>query len=432
MKERIMKKIFSAANMMKAWLVAVLLFVLSLPVFAARPNLAYPLIVDKFYAVNSQHPFWFTANPFSGMIRERFLAALDSVSLRGLDKERYHYSDIKSRMKSLDSSDVMDVDRLFTDGLVAYTKDINMGGDVVEALANDEVSAKHAAADDSFIIQKLYSVNTVPAVDVYLASIERHEPVVMLLEDKLRNSLQGKGAKADQLRTTLNYYRWISHFGLNKYIIVNIPAARLRYYEDGVVKLEMKVVVGKPETKTPRFSTYCKEVVLYPYWNVPKSIATKELLPKFKNDPGALETMNMQIVDARGRVLSGVNLSNYDRYDFPYTFRQYTGCDNALGVIKFNLTDPFDVYLHDTNNKLAFKKDARFLSHGCIRVEKPLDLANILLNNEVDEGLIKACVHGQEPIYKKVPGAVPVFVLYMTTDVVDSSLKHYKDIYNLM
>lgn len=427
-----MKKIFSLANMMKAWLVAVLLFMLCLPVFAAKRDLAYPITVDKFYVLNDQHPFWFTANPFSEMIRERFLAALDSSSLRGLDKERYHYSDIKSKMAKVDSSDIMRIDRLFTDGLVAYTKDVYQGGNVVERLANDEVSAKHAAADDSFVIQKLYAVNTVPAVDVYLASIERHEPVVLMLEDKYLRAMATKSPKVDQLRATLNYYRWIKHFNFDNYIIVNIPAAKLRYYEGDEVKLEMKVVVGKTETKTPRFSSYCKEVVLYPYWNVPSSITAKELLPKFKKDPGAFESMNMQVVDKRGRVVNGVDFSNYDRYDFPYIFRQYTGCDNALGVIKFNLTDPFDVYLHDTNNKLAFKKDARFLSHGCIRVEKPLELANILLNNEVDEGLIKACVHGQEPIYKKVRKPVPVFVLYMTADVASDSVHYYKDIYNLM
>jgi murein L,D-transpeptidase YcbB/YkuD len=88
--------------------------------------------------------------------------------------------------------------------------------------------------------------------------------------------------------------------------------------------------------------------------------------------------------------------------------------------------------MHDTNNKTAFKKESRFLSHGCIRLEKPIDLANELLPNDVDAGFLKACVHGQSPISKRVPEAVPVFVLYMTADVVHGGVKYYKDVYNLM
>jgi hypothetical protein len=417
-----------------ACLLTVLVLLMSSPLYAWKHGINSPKQVDRFYALNNQQPFWFTPNPFSAMIRARFMEVLDSVGQRALDKERYHYSDLKAvHIEGADSSaKLAEADRMFTDALLTYGRDLYQGGNITGVLSNDEVTGKYGGTDDDFLAQKLLSVTTVPAVDNYLTAIEFKHPDVTILENALLAN--PKGAKADQLRTTLNLYRWMKHYKFDKYIVVNIPAATLRLYEGDEMKLEMKVVVGKPETKTPRFSSFCKEVILYPYWNVPPSITSKELLPKFKKNPEAFETMNMQIVDKRGHVVDrgSVNLERYSGGDFPYTFRQYTGCDNALGVIKFNLTDPFDVYLHDTNNKLAFKKDARFLSHGCIRVEKPIDLANALLSNEVDEGLIRACVKGQEPITKRVAKPVPVFVLYMTADVHDGKIKYYKDIYGIL
>jgi len=126
-----------------------------------------------------------------------------------------------------------------------------------------------------------------------------------------------------------------------------------------------------------------------------------------------------------------IDWSKYDANNFPYHFRQCTGCSNSLGVIKFNLTDPFDVYLHDTNFKIAFLKDTRFLSHGCIRVEKPIELGNYLLNNKLDSNFLRACYKDQAPIPINLEKRVPVFVVYMATGIKEDSVIFYKDIYHL-
>ena len=159
-----------------------------------------------------------------------------------------------------------------------------------------------------------------------------------------------------QLITSLQFYRWMHHFKFDKWIVVNIASATLRYYEVDSIKLRMKVVVGKPSTKTPRIAAYCNQVILYPYWNVPASIALNELLPEFKRDPGDVDALNMQVLDLKGNIIDHhkLNWKNYSRNYFPFRIRQSTGCDNSLGVMKFNLTSPFSVYLHDTNNKVAF------------------------------------------------------------------------------
>jgi murein L,D-transpeptidase YcbB/YkuD len=249
----------------------------------------------------------------------------------------------------------------------------------------------------------------------------------------LRGQLQSANARyVKQLNTSLNFYRWIHHFNFEKFIVVNIPAAQMRYYEQDNLRLEMKAVVGKPKTRTPRFTTYCYQVVLYPYWNVPNSIAVNELIPKFRKKPSAIDAMDIKVVDSKGQVINhyDIDWASVDAATFPYKFRQATGCDNSLGVIKFDLTDDFNVYMHDTNYKAAFESMSRYLSHGCIRLEKPIDLANILLNNKLDEDFVKACIRNQKPVYNKIK-PVPVFVIYNTAVAKGDSVSYLKDIYGL-
>ena len=234
---------------------------------------------------------------------------------------------------------------------------------------------------------------------------------------------------------SLNYFRWIHHFRFDKSIVINIASATLRYYEDDSVKLKMKVVVGKPATKSPRFAAYCNQLILYPYWNVPSSIALNELLPKFKRNPSVIDAMNMQVIDGNGKVVDHykMNWHRYNKNYFPYRFRQSTGCDNSLGVIKFNITSPFSVYMHDTNNKTAFLSGYRFYSHGCIRLEQPIELGNLLLNNRLDTTFLQSCYKEQLPVPIDLLKPIPVFVIYSMaeTDSIDR-VKYYKDVYGLL
>ena len=113
--------------------------------------------------------------------------------------------------------------------------------------------------------------------------------------------------------------------------------------------------------------------------------------------------------------------------------RQSTGCDNALGVIKFNLTSPFDVYMHDTNLKSAFQSSYRYYSHGCIRLEKPIELGNFLLHGRLDPLFLQSCLKDQKPVTVKPDKPVPVFVVYgMAGFDAMNNVIYYKDIYRLM
>jgi L,D-transpeptidase YcbB len=395
-------------------------------------NLLHPDLVKQFYRQYPQGAFWFTSPAMQSGIKTDFLKVLDNAIYLGLDKNKYHYSVIVEGLYPQDSAGIMKQDILFTDALIAYSKDVYQGADISRWISNDEVSGKFMAEDDAFLLKEIFNYRANGLQAMY-ASFEPKEPEYQLLKIELKNQLANNNRLAvNQLVACLNLYRWIHHFHFEKFVVVNIPAATLRYFEKDEMKLQMKVVVGKPSTKSPRFSTWCYEVVLYPYWNVPRSIALNEILPHVKKNPAYLETMNMQVLDKNGRVVrAGIDWSKYTRNNLPYGFRQCTGCENALGVIKFNLTDPFSVYLHDTNFKPAFLKNTRFLSHGCIRVEKPIELGNYLLNNKLDSNFLKACIKGHDPISVTLKNRVPVFVVYMPAEVAGDTVKLYKDIYRL-
>ena len=142
----------------------------------------------------------------------------------------------------------------------------------------------------------------------------------------------------------------------------------------------------------------------------------------------------MQVVDGAGKVLNHYELdwASYHAGNFPYMVRQSTGCDNALGVIKFNIVTPYGVYLHDTNNKTAFLSASRFFSHGCMRIEEPLELGNRLLAGSLDTRFLQSCFKEQIPKFIKLEKPVPVFAVYMRAVAdITGKIRYYKDVYKL-
>jgi hypothetical protein len=242
------------------------------------------------------------------------------------------------------------------------------------------------------------------------------------------------GLTLDQVYETLNIYRWINRFSSSKHIVVNIPSARLRVMDSlGTTLLDSRVVVGKPSTKTPAFAALIPGLVLYPYWNVPPSITVNELLPKIRRNPtSVLEAMNLQIIDGKGKIVNPSSV-DWSQKAFPYRLRQSTGCDNALGLMKFEVSSPYAIYLHDTNNRSVFGRENRFLSHGCIRVEKPVELANVLLGfTRFEPSYMETCPIDAKPQFLSLPRPVPVLMVYSLLDFDEVGvLQVFNDIYRL-
>lgn len=239
-----------------------------------------------------------------------------------------------------------------------------------------------------------------------------------------------------ELKTALNTLRWLHDLKRNESVLViNLPSAYLMLYDKGKVIMDSRIIVGKGSTPTPVLASRIKEVILYPYWNVPHSIATRELLPSIKRNIGYLAAHNYQILNKEGRILNpySINWKALSPAYFPYVIRQSTGCDNALGIIKFNFYNPFTVYLHDTPSKGLFSLNKRYFSHGCMRLENYRDLAHYLLGSNriaFDTLTVKGCLLQQAPKTVPVEQALPVVVLYQTAWYDKAgTVRFYEDVY---
>ena len=243
--------------------------------------------------------------------------------------------------------------------------------------------------------------------------------------------------RIEELKFTLNSWRWLQNARQNQHIIlVNIPSATLFVFENGDLRLESKIIVGKKSTPTPLLCSRVIEVILYPYWVVPNKIATQELLPVIKHNIGYLAANNYQVLNRQGKIIDPYTISwnNLSSSKFPYIIRQSTGCDNSLGLVKLNFYNPFGVYLHDTPGKNLFTRNKRYFSHGCMRVQKAIELAHLILKGNtiaIDTLEEKGCLLHQSPVVVPANDTMAVFVLYNTAWITAGmNISFHEDIYD--
>ena len=215
-----------------------------------------------------------------------------------------------------------------------------------------------------------------------------------------------------QIAANMERWRWLPRSFGARYIFVNVPAFKLEAYDSGQKVLEMKVIVGQEyeDKATPVFADSMETVVFRPYWNVPPTIAAKEIFPK---GPGYLERENMETYRENG----GTRV------------RQRPGPKNALGYVKFLFPNDFNIYLHDTPNHELFDKDVRAFSHGCIRLEKPAEMAQWVLGWPADQ-VDQAMKNGPDNRSVKIPRKIPVYIVYFTTYLNNGQLYFGNDLYH--
>lgn len=223
---------------------------------------------------------------------------------------------------------------------------------------------------------------------------------------------------SDRIKTimvNMERCRWIST-DLTKskeFIVVNIPSYRLTYFKEGKVALVSNVVVGTALNETVIFSGMMSYIVFSPYWNVPKSIRDKEILPAIKKNKNYLAKHNMEW---KGSMI-----------------RQKPGPNNSLGLVKFLFPNSNNIYLHDTPAKNLFSQEKRAFSHGCIRVAKPKELANLILQDDPNwtSEKIEAAMEGKKEKWYTLKNKIPVYIGYFTAWVDDDGLVNFhKDIYD--
>lgn len=236
-----------------------------------------------------------------------------------------------------------------------------------------------------------------------------------------------------QLKMNMERWRWLPHLTEETYLLVNIADFSLSVRKNEKEVLSKKIIAGKPDLETPEFYARMQYVDINPTWDVPKYIAVKEILPILKKNPAYLDKNHMKVF-YKGLQLNpyGINWNTVSEKDFPYDIKQVPGSWNALDQIAFMFPNPFNVYLHGTPYKNLFREEVRSFSHGCMRVEKPLDLATLLLNYDplwTQENI-------EQYIAKKKEKIVPlkikplVYVTYLTAWVDEKgTLQFRNDIY---
>jgi murein L,D-transpeptidase YcbB/YkuD len=259
-----------------------------------------------------------------------------------------------------------------------------------------------------------------PLSDAVLAFQERHglEPDGVAGPATLRALAEPASAHVHRIELNLERWRELPEDlagGGDRYILVNIAGFQLDAVEDGRTALEMKVIVGKPYTRTPIFTGLMTRVVLNPSWYVPSSITVKEIAPRLRRDPGYLQRESFEVLPTR---------------DGRLALRQRPGPNNALGRIKFLFPNRYNVYLHDTPARSLFSRTVRTFSHGCIRIEKPQELAEWVLGPEwTPEDIQEALAAGRERAVE-VARPIPVHIVYWTAWVDDEGvLQMRNDVY---
>ena len=284
-----------------------------------------------------------------------------------------------------------------------------------------------------------WAENASPVFDQNLA--------IALRKFQLRHGLEAKGLLGKQTIVALNIspierqrqimlnmerWRWMPDNLGDEHFLINIAGFELQHWQSNTIIDRMDVVVGAVATQTPEFSGAMQYIELNPYWTVPYTIATKEMLPKLQANP--LAYAGDFEVFAGGRLVdwASINWASYGGpgSSFPFTFRQLPGPKNALGKVKFMLPNKFNIYLHDTPAKDKFANSTRAFSHGCIRLSDPTRLAYSLLERAgMDHGAVDAVWAGGQNTRVNLPTTIPVHLIYATAFSSENGIEFRTDVY---
>jgi murein L,D-transpeptidase YcbB/YkuD len=237
-----------------------------------------------------------------------------------------------------------------------------------------------------------------------------------------------------QIILNMERWRWLPVSFESDYLLVNIPEFKLYVFEKGKSKISMNVIVGKALNSTPVFSDKMEYIVLSPYWNVPFSIIKEDLAPKLASNSSYLDRLDMEIITAGGERVnpSSINWNSLSEENWNYTLRRRPGPKNDLGDVKFIFPNSNDIYLHDTPHDELFSQSKRGFSHGCVRVEKPIDLAVYLLRNlgTWDREKILNTIAERKEKQIKLKATLPVYLVYFTAFTDEDGRVHFReDIY---
>jgi L,D-transpeptidase YcbB len=328
---------------------------------------------------------------------------------------------------------------------VALTKTIRPGDDspvlpdiVADLkLASPAVGEKYAAALDQAGTK--YTGDVVDAVRAFQkekgikADGRIRQSTIAALTGGEKESSRGQRGSADKIQKieiALEELRWLPREFPKSYIFLNEPAFEVTYFNDGTPQLSMRAVVGKPTAQTYFFVDHVKDVEYNPYWNVPRSIVINEMLPHLYRDPGYLDSKGYEVANQKGRQIASnsVNWAAVASDKSSVEVRQPPGDRNALGKLKIEFPNKHAIYLHDTPEKSFFGRDMRALSHGCVRLQHPREMAAAVLGTTVEHVDKRIASHKTDK--ELVKRDLPIYLVYFTAwPDQNGNVKYYNDVY---
>jgi murein L,D-transpeptidase YcbB/YkuD len=239
--------------------------------------------------------------------------------------------------------------------------------------------------------------------------------------------------RVNQLRASLERLRWVNQEAADTLVAVNIAGFKAFFFQGGELKWSTRAMVGKTYRRTPVFRGDIQYLEFNPTWTIPPGILRNDTLPAIKRDPNYLASKNIRVIDRNGKFVDPATV-NWNQYTkgVPYTLRQDPGPKNSLGTVKFIFPNEHFVFLHDTPHRELFDRPERAFSSGCIRVEDPLSLAELLLDDDAyQRSDLEAIVASRETQRISPKNRIPVVILYLTASIdTDGNILFYKDVYD--
>jgi murein L,D-transpeptidase YcbB/YkuD len=458
-------------------------------------------LLDSIYKTRNYEPF-LLQNFLENHSLDSLVKNLKKSVNHGLNPEFYKVAEIETVLARFNNHRIQrlvpayislaDIELLSLNSIITYSKDLEFGRLNPNQIFQSQFNIKFKLPDSSILKGILKSNNLIS----YLNSIQPKSLVYNSLSRKLEeliiknpNNWSGKSPYNDsitKLRVNLERLRWKSTDTSGNYLLVNIPEFRLYAIAQGKPLWSMKVCVGqrrkddyasqmaifhqthniddRPENhQTPILFSNINSVQVNPKWSVPKSIIQNEIFFKMIQNPKYLEQNKMKLYKGNKLVKrpDTIHWNRIKRDQIPFNIKQDAGDFNSLGKLKFNFVNPYSVYLHDTPNKIVFNKKDRAISHGCVRVENPLKLANYLLQGngknamdlvrikiglkpgddssehlqklyEKEQILLKNNQHTFEPSSVVLKIKMPLYIQYYTSGLDENGQIFYReDIYQM-
>lgn len=430
-------------------------------------TLQNPKFTDALYAANNYEPILVEKFiPDSGLIRAANVIAM--AEDHGVSPEAFKLSKFKSVLEeTYDQEAVKDLDLAYQTLIDLELAASNTITSYSQAMEFGLVSPRKIYAQyytktkrpDSLSFKKPYQTTNLVA---FLDSIQPKNADYKMLQQALKQNTTAPGRSAEEskriIQVNLERLRWQNSPSEEKYVWVNIPEYQLHVIENGKTAMTMKVCVGEGREQpagqslaeydeddlekdrpfnreTPQLKSMIHSVQVNPVWNIPQSIATNEIATQAAKDRYYLSNNNIDVF-YKGKLVEDPETIDWTAGNVgkTYAFKQRPGDDNSLGKIKFLFNNQSSVYLHDTPAKAAFNQTVRAVSHGCVRVEQPLELARALFGSGKKFDRISTGMTSTDPKAENIslPKQIPVYLSYFTCwRDPNGTLKFAKDVYGL-